>query len=89
MSPKRRRVGLYFQLLPDNENVHAEDVVQFLRLLDRYLRKHHGPPYARSVRRATKTALVLRYVAARAAWRRSQAAFYRASMRALRAVHHA
>lgn len=64
-------------------------LADYYRSLDRYLRKHHGPPYARSVRSAMKTALVLRYVAARAAWRRSQAAFYRASMRALRAVHHA
>jgi len=39
VSPKRRRLGLYFTLLPDDENVHAEDVVQFLRLL----RKHVGP----------------------------------------------
>lgn len=39
VSPKRRRVGLYFHLLPDNENVHAEDIVQFLRLLDWHLRK--------------------------------------------------
>lgn len=39
VSPKRRRLGLYFHLLPDNENVHAEDIVQFLRLLHRQLRR--------------------------------------------------
>lgn len=39
VSPRRRRLGLYFMLLPDNENVHAEDVVRFLALL----RRHIGP----------------------------------------------
>jgi len=39
VSPKRQRLGLYFQLLPDNQNVRAEQVVQFLRLLDRQLRR--------------------------------------------------
>ena len=39
VSPKRRRLGLYFMLLPDDENVHAEDVVEFLKLL----RRHIGP----------------------------------------------
>ncbi len=37
LSPKRRRLGLYFQLLPDNENVHAPDTVRFLRHLRRHL----------------------------------------------------
>jgi transposase len=39
VSPKRSRLGLYFALLPDDENVHAENVVQFLGLL----RTHLGP----------------------------------------------
>ena len=39
ISPKRRQLNLYFRLLPDNENVHAEDVVEFLR----DLRRHIGP----------------------------------------------
>ena len=30
VSPKRQRLGLYFTLLGENENVHAEDVVRFL-----------------------------------------------------------
>jgi transposase len=30
-SPRRRRPGLYFRLLPKNANVHGEDVVAFLR----------------------------------------------------------
>ncbi|MFQ6034567.1 MAG: IS630 family transposase, partial [Sedimentisphaerales bacterium] len=33
ISPIRKRRGLYFTLLADNENVHAEDVVSFLRQL--------------------------------------------------------
>ena len=37
VSPKRRRVGLYFRLLPDDTNVHGEDVVGFLRELRRQL----------------------------------------------------
>jgi transposase len=37
VSPRRRRVGLYFQLLPDDVNVHGEDVVAFLRELRRQL----------------------------------------------------
>jgi transposase len=37
VSPRRRRVGLYFQLLPDDTNVHGEDVVAFLRELRRQL----------------------------------------------------
>jgi transposase len=31
LSPRRRRPGLYFRLLPKNANVHGEDVVAFLR----------------------------------------------------------
>lgn len=40
ISPIRKLRGLYFTLLADNKNVHAEDVVGFLRQL-----KHHlaGP----------------------------------------------
>ncbi len=37
LSPKQRRPGLYFLLLPDNQNVHAEEVVRFLQLLKRHL----------------------------------------------------
>ena len=37
VSPKRKRLNLYLNLLPDNENVHAEDVVDFLRCLRRHL----------------------------------------------------
>lgn len=37
VSPIRKRRGLYFTLLVDNENVHAEDVVGFLRQLKRQL----------------------------------------------------
>jgi len=33
----RHRLGLYFELLPDNENVHATDTVRFLRRLRRHL----------------------------------------------------
>jgi transposase len=33
VSPKRRRLNLYFELLPTNANVHGEDVVAFLRRL--------------------------------------------------------
>lgn len=39
VSPKQHRLGLYFLLLPDNENAQAEDVVCFLRLLQRHLRR--------------------------------------------------
>jgi transposase len=35
VSPSRRRVGLYFRLLPDDANVHGEDTVAFLRELRR------------------------------------------------------
>jgi len=37
LSPIRKRKGLYFILLADNESVHAEDVVGFLRQLKRHL----------------------------------------------------
>ena len=39
VSPKRRRLGLYFQLLPDKENVHGEEVVAFLKQLKQHLRR--------------------------------------------------
>jgi transposase len=39
VSPRRRRLGLYFTLLPDDANVRGEDSVKFLRLL----KKHIGP----------------------------------------------
>lgn len=39
VSPKREHLGLYFRLLSDDANVHATDVVRFLRLL----RRHVGP----------------------------------------------
>jgi transposase len=37
VSPSRKRVGLVFQLLPDDANVHGEDTVAFLRELRRQL----------------------------------------------------
>lgn len=37
VSPSRRRLGLYFRLLPDDANVRADDVVDFLRELRRQL----------------------------------------------------
>jgi hypothetical protein len=37
VSPKRRRLGLYFQLLPDDANAHGEDTVAFLRQLRRHI----------------------------------------------------
>jgi transposase len=37
ISPKRRRVGLYFRLLPDDVNAHGEDTVDFLRRLRRHI----------------------------------------------------
>ncbi len=37
LSPRQRRPGLYFWLLPDQENFHAEEVVDFLRQLRRHL----------------------------------------------------
>jgi transposase len=38
LSPVRGRPGLYFELLPLNKTVHAEDVVAFLEVLRRQLR---------------------------------------------------
>jgi transposase len=38
VSPKRRRLNLHFQLLPDNANVRGEDVVAYLRMLRAELR---------------------------------------------------
>jgi len=40
VSPQRRRLNLHFQLLPDNTNVHAEDVVAYLR----HLKEQVGKP---------------------------------------------
>jgi hypothetical protein len=37
VSPKRRRVGLYFRLLADDANAHGEDAVDFLRELRRHI----------------------------------------------------
>lgn len=37
VSPKRRRLGLYFHLMPDDENVHGEDIVAFLKQLRRHI----------------------------------------------------
>jgi transposase len=37
VSPKRRRLGLYFHLLPDDVNAHGEDTVAFLRQLRRHI----------------------------------------------------
>jgi transposase len=37
VSPKRRRLGLYFHLMPDDENVHGEDTVGFLKQLRRHI----------------------------------------------------
>jgi transposase len=33
VSPKRHRLNLHFQLLPDNANAHGEDIVEYLRAL--------------------------------------------------------
>jgi len=38
VSPHNRRLNLYFDLLPDNTNVHAEDIVTYLRRLKAQLR---------------------------------------------------
>jgi transposase len=40
VSPRQRRLNLYFDLLPDNTNVQGEDVVTFLR----HLQAHVGGP---------------------------------------------
>lgn len=37
VSPRSRRLNLYFDLLPDNANVHGADVVEFLRRLRQQL----------------------------------------------------
>lgn len=37
VSPKRRRLGLYSRLLPDDANAHGEDTVAFLRQLRRHI----------------------------------------------------
>ena len=39
ISPRRHRLGLYFHLLAENRNVRAEDIVEFLCLLRRQLRR--------------------------------------------------
>ena len=39
ISPQRHRLGLYFHLLEENRNVRAEDIVEFLCLLRRQLRR--------------------------------------------------
>jgi hypothetical protein len=39
LSPRRHLPGLLFQLLPDKENVHGEEVVAFLKLVRRRLRR--------------------------------------------------
>jgi transposase len=39
LSPKQKRTGLYFELLPDNKNVEAIDTVSFLKELKRHLPK--------------------------------------------------
>jgi len=39
VSPERHRLGLYFQLLEHNRNVHAEDIVSFLRNLRRQIQR--------------------------------------------------
>lgn len=38
VSPRSHRLNLHFQLLPDNENAHGEDVVEYLRQLRAALR---------------------------------------------------
>jgi len=37
VSPGRRRLGLYFRLLPDDANAHGEDTVAFLKQLKRHI----------------------------------------------------
>jgi transposase len=39
VSPRRRRLRLYFHLLPDNQNVHDTDVIGFLGGLRRHIRR--------------------------------------------------
>jgi transposase len=38
VSPRAHRLNLHFQLLPDNENAHGEDIVEYLRQLRAALR---------------------------------------------------
>ena len=38
ISPKRRHLGLYLRLLPDDVNAHAEDIVSFLGQLREHIR---------------------------------------------------
>ena len=38
VSPKRKRLGLYFRLLPDDTNAHGEDTVAFLEQLRWHIR---------------------------------------------------
>ena len=38
ISPKRRRLGLYFRLLPEGANAHGEDMVAFLRQFRDHIR---------------------------------------------------
>jgi transposase len=38
ISPKRRHLGLYFRLLPDATNAHAQDIVSFLSQLREHIR---------------------------------------------------
>lgn len=37
ISPRRRKLGLYFRLLPDDANAHGEDTVEFLKQLRRHI----------------------------------------------------
>src|SRR4051794_36379489 len=37
VSPRRRKLGLYFRLLPDDANAHGEDTVDFLKQLRRHI----------------------------------------------------
>lgn len=39
LSPRQQRPGLFFELLPDQENFHGAEVVAFLRQLKRHLRR--------------------------------------------------
>jgi transposase len=41
VSPRNRSLNLYFDLLPDNANVHGEDIVAFLK----HLKAHLGGPF--------------------------------------------
>jgi transposase len=64
VSPQVGRLGLYFDLLPDNQTVHATDVVAFLR----HLRRHLPGPLTVIWDRSTvhdKSRLVRDYLAGR------------------------